>query len=333
MPIFSRLFAEPSGQLIVANLYTAMVMTTPPLLTHNLVLQFATAYDPAAPVPGPTVRAIAERIVFDLGLADRFQLAGPKVRPPRGRVINIRPLSRVHAVLEKLYCKKLYGKVASGLPPVDKDVENFRDVERFKRGLPDDPFGDPLLLQWVGEPEGNAAGDIDWLLNNQRPTSDEAAKRIIRVMNHFGLKTENKTAYLITEFNTSDWGTGSSDHSFRRPTAFDGIDCDYFKQRYLNPAPVGLGWNKTVDLSSLETPGSDPKDGIWEAVGRPLAMGRIKRQVFARSAASVAVPSCEEFVERLEQVYSGIGTNWPQLLAHMVVRFCPMGTGAGVGDA
>lgn len=303
--IFEALFKHYSGQLVAANLHAAERGNVVP---RDLLSKFAMAFDAAAVGPDKPSRALAENIVF--AQPNVFQRAGPQIRAPRKDLINVRALSLVHRVLVD---RSATSRV---LPPVDP-TEMLAEIRSVISARPDGLFGRPDRLLWLAEKDGPVESDLDWLLSRENVRNTEGASRLERVMLHYGLPIQPNTDYLVTELSANDWGGLPNDRTYRRPTAFDGVDGDYFKQLRLVECADPSEWNKAVNLQSAHSPTKQLQDGAWEAVGVPLQMQRIQRTAIALSSSEIRPLHQSIFVDCIRAAYNSVGIPWDDIPLYM----------------
>jgi hypothetical protein len=299
--LFELLFLDYTGQLLVANLHTA---EREQVLRSNIIQRFARHFRADAPQGTKRARAIAEDIVF--AQPGAFQLAGPEVRPPRKNLINIRPLSQVHFML-----------TAGESRPSDPE-HMLREVRAIVAARPENIYGRENRLLWIAEQDDEIQVDLDWLLSRDIDRSTEGAAKLKRIMLYYGLPIYSGTVYLITEFSSTSWGSQPHDLTYRRPSAFDGVDNDYFKQRRLRPCVEETEWNKTVDLGTALHSDAALNDGAWEAVGMPLQMARITKTASVLSSIDARPVDPRVFVDCIKHVFEQAGTKWDQIPADMI---------------
>lgn len=303
--IFEALFRHYSGQLVAANLHAAERGN---VVTRDLISRFATAFDAAALSAEKPSRALAENIVF--AQPDVFQRAGPQIRAPRKDLINVRPLSLVHRMLVD---RSITSRV---LPPVDP-TDMLAEIRSVISARPDGLFGRPDRLLWIAEKDGPVETQLDWLLSRENVRNAEGASRLEQVMLYYGLPVQPSTDYLVTELSANDWGRLSNDLTYRRPTAFDGVDGDYFKQLRLVECSDPSEWNKAVNLQSAFSSAKQLEDGAWEAVGVPLQMQRITRTAIVLSSSEIRPVHQSIFVDCIKAAYDSIGILWEEIPSYM----------------
>lgn len=292
--IFNR---DRTGWMFLLNLHDAYFKEQ--VLNSASILLFKSRYDPGLHnLPaGMPVRAVAEHIVF--AAPDRFQLQGPSIRPPARRLVNVQPLSRAHSALSTAY----------GLRPVppNEPMRMLNAIEHFVADKIDLEFGRSDRLFWLAEIAEVLDIDLDQLLDQRFSTSTEAADALKRLLLHLGLPVYADTFYLVTVFSVDAWGAMPGDNTYRRPTAFDGVDNDYFKQRWLAHYATLEEWNKTSDLNKLADDLPDVEDGAWEIVGRPCIVSRVSAMVAARSGPDEVPACCDTFAKKLIDKYEAGG--------------------------
>jgi hypothetical protein len=297
--IFELLFSDYSGQLVAANLHAA---ERGQVLEPKIIVKFARVFPDLQSRMNSDrpARSIAEDIVFSHPKV--FQLAGPAIRPPRKDLINIQELSRVHYVLA--------AQDGSHDRPPSDPADMLGEVRAFIAARPDDPYGRKDRLLWIAEQDEAVQANLEWLLSHGQVRSDEGAERLERVMLYYGLPIQSGTTYLVTEFSAKNWGSHSNDATYRRPTAFDGVDGDYFKQRRLCESLDHSEWNRTADLMTARQTADELGDGAWEAVGIPLQMARITRTATVLSSIDAKPFDRRLYVDCIRKVYTSSGIDW-----------------------
>lgn len=308
--LFQLLFGDHSGQLVVANLHNAQ---SDQVLHRDIIIRFASRFNiERIASSSKPARSIAEDIVF--AKPHDFQLAGPEIRSPRKNLLNIRPLSEVHYMLTTRDSR-----------PSDPQ-HMLQEVRAIIAARPDDIFGREKRLLWIAEQDEEIQEDLEWLLGREVDRSNDGAAKLERIMLYYGLPILSGTTYLLTEFSAKDWGSQPNDTTYRRPTAFDGVDGDYFKQRRLRPCAEQTEWNKTVDLGTALDAKSDLGDGAWEAVGMPLQMTRVKRTAIVLSSAEARPVDPKLYVDCMKRLYDLAGIDWARIPALMAAALEDGGT-------
>ncbi len=295
--IFEMLFGDESSQLFTANLHAAW---REQIIAQQVIRAFADATAALSlSTAGKPPRSIAMSAIF--AHTELFQRAGPEIRPPRRDLINIRPLSQVH-----------YSLTDTRVAPNDRGLM-LADVRACILRRPRDVYGRADRLLWIAEQDDAIQVDVNALLSSDRHENGGDAKRLERVMLFYGLPVLSRTNYLITEFAHENWGSLASDQTYRRPTAFDAVDGDYFKQRRLRDYLDANEWNKTADLASILRENPLLGDGAWEAVGIPLQMARVKRTAVVLSSADAEPCDRRVYATHVKQAYLLAGVNWDNI--------------------
>lgn len=307
MADYHHLFADHTGQLVAANLFTACREA---VVETSLLRDFGSALRCFPDeVTGPA-RAHAENVVF--GQAAAYQLKGPPVRPPRRKLINIRELTKLHKVLASRY-RPNHAPAYS-----NRDVM-FREVSDWISRHPDDLFGHPERLMWIAEPTEQAEQLFGVIMDNPTiPERQEAVDSLGLLLQLFGLPVYGGSPYLVSHISWEDWGSGANEASYRRPTVFDGVDGDYFKQLHLAPCETEHPWNTTADLR--RAPDGEISDGTWEAVGYPILMRRVQRFTVVNAPSHMHPVDPRQYVLCVRSKYEAFHKLWadiPHRLAEM----------------
>ncbi len=263
MSILKLLEQDVVGQVVLANLWGALKEGLVPLA---LVHSFLDAHNGTAPSKSPVSRAHAENIVF--GNPKDFQMQGPASSPQAGaRYLNIQPLTRWHKTLADLYDATRSRTTAS-------DEERFKDAVDIRVAFPNQPAGRSDRLLWLALLDDQLQDELlsivprvaDGLIVRE-PTASNALALLFK---RFGVRFERRTPYILSCFENSSVDKSKRSIQLFRPTVFDGVDGDYFKQLHLSGGPATHG--STADLRSIPNAISD---GVKEVVTLPPPLARI----------------------------------------------------------
>lgn len=126
---------------------------------------------------------------------------------------------------------------------------------------------DSRRLVWYAKREGDFDVRIEKLREETRNGSGQ--ELLVALLRFLGLPIAQEEVWMMISFAASDRA------ELRRPTAFDGIDGMFFKQKPHALTKGSGGWGRTTDLGSLGEPSGRLSDGALEAVGRPLTIGDV----------------------------------------------------------